>query len=295
MDAALALIESGRAYEGTDLLMHTLADLRRTLGVARWPAFAREVVGHPIRDYVHADPFTFRAFSKPRGYAGDAVMMDQIYGLKQESLASPASDIFHYTTDSGMARSVRARRLTLARTIDEVTAELGRVAEVIAIASGHLREIEMSDAAARGQVQVTALDADAESLAVVTEAYADLGAVAQHGSVRQILNGKLVLPQADLIYSAGLYDYLVTPIAECLTRRLFAAVRPGGRLLLANFLPDIPEVGYMESFMDWHLIYRSDAAMLDVIRSVNREEVAQVRQFHDPHDNIAYVELRKRP
>src|SRR5262249_38418269 len=30
---------------------------------------------------LHQDPFTYRAFSKPRGYAGDAVMMDYIYGL----------------------------------------------------------------------------------------------------------------------------------------------------------------------------------------------------------------------
>jgi len=33
---------------------------------------------------VHADPLTYRAFSKPRGYAGDAVMMDHIYGYRRE-------------------------------------------------------------------------------------------------------------------------------------------------------------------------------------------------------------------
>jgi hypothetical protein len=35
-------------------------------------------------------------------------------------------------------------------------------------------------------------------------------------------------------------------------------LKPGGRLLVANFLHDLPNVGYMESFMGWPLIYRSD-------------------------------------
>jgi extracellular factor (EF) 3-hydroxypalmitic acid methyl ester biosynthesis protein len=294
MDTALALIESGLAFEGTDHLMHTLAKCRQTLGVGRWPVFAKEVVTHRIRDYMYADPFTFRAFSKPRGYAGDAVMMDQIYGLKEERLDAPIADIFRYTTGAAMARSVRARRVALADSIDEVATELGRDIEVVAVASGHLREIELSAAAARGQAHITALDADAESLAVVTGAYGHLGAVAQHGSVRQILSGKVSMRRADLIYSAGLYDYLVTPIAAALTAKLFAALRPGGRLLLANFLPGIPEVGYMESFMDWHLIYRCDADMLDLIRTLSRADVAAMRQFHDPHDNITYLELTRR-
>ncbi len=244
---------------------------------------------------MHADPFTFRAFSKPRGYAGDAVMMDYIYGLHDERLPAPSSEIFRYTTGGPMSQSVRARRVILAQALDEAATELGRPVDAIAIASGHLREIELSAAALKGNVRITALDADADSLAVVTKAYAHLGAVAKQGSVRQILNGKVKLHEADVIYSAGLYDYLVAPVARCLTTRLFDALRPGGRLLLANFLPDCAEVAYMESFMDWHLIYRSDADMLDLMAGIRPDGIASYRQFHDALDNIAYLEIQKRP
>ena len=51
------------------------------------------------------------------------------------------------------------------------------------------------------------------------------------------------LGQFDLIYSAGLYDYLETPVAERLPQVLFDLLNPGGQLLYANFAPDIPAVG----------------------------------------------------
>jgi hypothetical protein len=35
--------------------------------------------GHPLHKIALEAPFTERAFSKPRGYAGDAVMLDYIY------------------------------------------------------------------------------------------------------------------------------------------------------------------------------------------------------------------------
>ena len=94
---------------------------------------------------------------------------------------------------------------------------------------------------------------------------------------------------------AGLYDYLSKPVAERLTSTMFAALRPHGTLLLANFLPDIPDVGYMESFMDWHLIYRTDQDMLDLIDALPRADVACVRQFRDSQNTITFLEVTKRP
>ncbi len=296
MDTALHLIQSGRAHEGTDRLVRMLAGQWLGLGANDWKRFASHALAHPIREYMHADPFTFRAFSKPRGYAGDAVMMDYIYGHRQEQLETPADEVFRYTTQHAPApEGVRERRRVLARTIDAVADTAGRPIEVTAIAAGHLREMELSVAAAQGRARVTAIDADEQSLDVVSRAYAHLGAATVHGSVRQILSGKLQLEPVDLVYSAGLYDYLSKPVAERLTSTMFAALRPHGTLLLANFLPDIPDVGYMESFMDWHLIYRTDQDMLDLIDALPRADVACVRQFRDSQNTITFLEVTKRP
>src|SRR5262245_58416888 len=56
-----------------------------------WEAQVATCRRHPLVHLVHQDPFTYRAFNKPRGYAGDAPMMDFIYG-REEQWAPPAAE-----------------------------------------------------------------------------------------------------------------------------------------------------------------------------------------------------------
>ena len=50
--------------------------------------YAHWCLNHPACGLMRQDPFTFRAFSKPRGYAGDAVTVDYIYGLGEADSAA---------------------------------------------------------------------------------------------------------------------------------------------------------------------------------------------------------------
>lgn len=74
---------------------------------------------------------------------------------------------------------------------------------------------------------------------------------------------------------------------------MFDAVRPGGTLLIANFLPNIPDLGYMESLMDWHLIYRTDEEMRALTTDIAPGNIAGIDQFHDPFDNITFLRVTK--
>lgn len=295
MDTALQLIESGQGQVGMELLVGYLNETRQSMTSAAWRMFAKWAVTHPIARYVHADPFTHRAFTKPRGYAGDAVMMDYIYGFDRPVPPESARDIARFTTDDGCSpQAVRFRRKVLAETIDAMVVSRGRDINVTALAAGHLRELSLSASAQQGLVAVTAIDQDEASLEVVAREYGSCGAHAVVGSVRGILSGKLRLPVGDLVYSAGLYDYLTQPVAYRLTHWLFESVAPGGTLLLANFLPSIPDIGYMESFMDWHLVYRDDRQMRALADSLPVARVASIRQFHDPLDAITFLIVTKR-
>ena len=76
-------------------------------------------------------------------------------------------------------------------------------------------------------------------------------------AVREELLGGL-----DLVYSAGLYDYLTEPVGRRLTELLYSKLRPGGRLLVGN-LTEMPDSTWiMEFVVSWHLVYRTEESMM---------------------------------
>src|SRR5262249_13538684 len=142
------------------------------------------------------DPFTRRAHDKPRGYAGDAVMMDFAYGIHSyhdaKAEASPlGQEIQEYIRRSEAPSSVRYRREHIAQLIDSVAMRRRRPS-VLAVAAGHLREAELSSAAASGRLgRFVAVDADAESLRELQTRYASLGVETVHASVRHLMARKI--------------------------------------------------------------------------------------------------------
>jgi hypothetical protein len=114
-----------------------------------------------------------------------------------------------------------------------------------------------------------------------------------HGSVRQVLSGKANPGQFDFVYAAGLFDYLSGPAATALTVRMFEMTRPGGLILIPNFLTGVRDSGYMEAFMDWRLIYRDHADMQALAEALPPSEVADCRIFDDSDDAITFLLLSK--
>ena len=297
LDIANEQLQAGWISSSVQELIEDLS-ARREQEPQDWPEYARACLSHPICQQLYQDPFTYRAFAKPRGYAGDAVMMDYIYGLGE---ARPAAHnatplgraIFQYLGTRPSAKAVRYRRRLLAGVIDQVV-DLGG-ASILAIAAGHLREVGLSAAGQAGDLkEFVAFDQDEASLAVVARDYAHLGVRTVPGSVRHILAGKTNLGQYDFVYAAGLFDYLAAPVAAALTRRMFEMTRPGGLMLIPNFLTGIEDSGYMEAIMDWHLIYRNHADMRALAAALPAGDVADCRIFDDSEGAITYLMVSKR-
>src|SRR5262249_27223071 len=141
--------------------------------------------------------------------------------------------------------------------------------------------------------EFVAMDQDEASLAVVARDYTRLGIRAVPGSVRHILSGKANPGQFDFVYAAGLFDYLNEPVARALTSRLFEMTRPGGRLLIPNFRAGARDTGYMEAFMDWHLIYRTHADMHGLAAALPADQVADCEVFDDADDTITFLIVSK--
>lgn len=294
-DGVYAQLANHEVAIGMKNLFFGLHRLKRSARADEWRNFAQSSwQNHPVKALVHQDPLTRRAFEKPRGYAGDAELIDFIYGLRDlPRTSSVGAAIYGQMFEAPAAKAVRARRDILAARLDVVAAEV-KQPRVLAIACGHLREAQKSRAVAEGRFgEFVGLDQDRDSLALIEQEQSPQGIKAVHGSVKSILKGETVFEDFDFVYSTGLYDYLPQPVAISLTTKLFGMLKPGGQLLLANFLPDVPDVGYMETFMGWPLIYRTDEEMADVASGIEADQISTQRTFRDPHQNVVFLEVER--
>jgi SAM-dependent methyltransferase len=244
-----------------------------------------------LRQAAHLCPYTRRGYEKPRGYPGDAVLLDYIYGTAPapDDTTSRGMDILGWMRRYSPAfASVRWRRDYFASRIDELAANRRRP-RIASVACGHLREGHRSVATVSGHCELIAIDQDERSLDLVTHSHPTVTPL--RGSVRDILTRRLDLEGCDLIYAAGLYDYLEDRLAKRLTLRLFDALVPGGTLVVANFI-GIWEAGWMEALMEWHLLYRAQEELLRLAEEIP-PALAEVRVDAGPSGNVAYLEVTR--
>jgi hypothetical protein len=290
------LTHGGDVHVEMQALHQGLFHLRRQWSRKDWRRFCLETARvHSLRDLLHQCPFTRHGYERPRGYAGDAALIDYLYAERvgEESHIQPGADIYRSLYQQPSSRSVRERRELFAREIDAV-AERVHMPRVLSVACGHLREAEQSRAIREHRIsEFIAFDQDPVSLAEVTRQHAGSAIRPECGSVRALLTGRTVFGHLDLAYSAGLYDYLSDNTARRLTQLLFEMLNPGGRLLVANFAT-CPEVGYLEAFMDWWLIYRDEDQMQALTLDIDPMKIASTHMFRDAERNVIYLAVDRR-
>lgn len=301
LNIAQQRLEAGEApAKVVAYVFKTLHDMRRQLDPAVWQELVPIAQGHPIAALIHQDPFTQRSFEKPRGYSGDAGLLDFIYRHPDAEPAVAASSdlgraIYGYTSEAPAAAAVRERRDLLAARIDAIAATRGAETEVLTIAAGHLREAELSQAFREQRIKRwVALDQDPLSVGLIARDYAGTCVDAMDGSVKGLLTDAYDLGRFDFVYAAGLYDYLPENAAVRLTRKCLDMLKPNGVFLFANFHDDIVDDGYMETLMNWALILRSEEDVETIIRaSVDRNAVETQVEF-GANRNIVYGIITKR-
>ncbi|MGX9143142.1 class I SAM-dependent methyltransferase [Mesorhizobium sp. 128a] len=284
------------------LTVHRLAGrlhkLRRQVAPAVWQKLVPLAQQHRVAEYLIQDPFTRWSVEKPRGYSGDAGLLDIYYKhpTAADIVASSTSlgrQIYAYTSEAASSVAGRERRDILARTVDG-TASTVEKAEVLAIACGHLREAERSDALAKRKLhRWIGLDQDPVSVATVNHDFAGTAVEAIQGSVRGILRRAYALGTFDLVYASGLYDYLPRATGVRLLQRAMELVKPGGEFLFANFSDEITTDGYMETFMDWPLILRSADDMRDIINAALGGSSFEAQVYYGSNRNIVYGKVRR--
>lgn len=265
-----------------------------------WQALIPVVQGHPVLEYFLEDPLTRWSFSKPRGYSGDAELLDYIYcdphvAESVENASETGKALYTHTQDVPSCVAARERRDLLTRYVDEAAAKNGPQTEVLAIAAGHLREANRSVALAEGRLKRwVALDQDPQSVGLISRDFQGTAIEAIDGSVRTVLTRGHKLGQFDLIYASGLYDYLAHNVAVKLTKTCLQMLKPNGTFLFANYAEGNPDAGYRETFMDWVLLLRSEVDMWNIVNASVDRNTVEAKVFFGENRNVLYAVIEKR-
>jgi len=246
------------------------------------------------RYFLSLDPYTRWGLLKPRGYAGDATLMDFAYGHAsvQDELAQAGplgASIYQCTASAPQSASARRRIELIADEIRQHAAQ-GPL-QVASYASGHARELEQIDPDTAARIRLfMAIDADERSL---VEAARSAGPIAFEGFRRNVIKQDLSdLPQARLVYSLGLFDYLNADHGTRVLSHMLAQTAPGGTALLANLAPTAANLGYCEAIMDWWMIPRSDTDLLALADAALQGRPADVGV--EQHGCFNYLRVRLR-
>lgn len=281
-------------------LTRDLHSLRRRSHVDVWNEITLIAQSHHVADFLHQDPLTRWSFDKPRGYSGDAHLLDFIYGTGDTSAAVAMSSdlgraIYAYTRNATSSVAVRERRDILAERVDSISKTSPAPIDVLSIASGHLREAAKSKALNEGGVRRwVAFDQDPISVGTVARDYRGTAVEAVNGSVKSLLGNRHDLTAFDFVYAAGLYDYLPAQVGVRLTRKCLSMLKPGGSFLFANFSDETAVDGYMETFMNWPLLLRSEDDMWKIAGEGAHGVDVGTRVWFGDNRDIVYCEITKR-
>ncbi len=220
---------------------------------------------------VDLSPVIARFYRKPLGYAGDFEMMNMIY--RNQSLGSTlfGRSLGRVALDSDAGRAVRHRALYLGDKIEAAVTRgrRDRPARILSVAAGPAMELQLilrknPALLAAARTQITLLDQDASALEHAREQIQALAAQANIEVTLRCINTsiKTVIAEGlddsyDLVYSAGLFDYLKDRAARAAGARLVDALTPGGTAVIGNFDVANPTRPFMELILDWPLYHRS--------------------------------------
>jgi extracellular factor (EF) 3-hydroxypalmitic acid methyl ester biosynthesis protein len=232
---------------------------------------------HPL---VLSAPFAFRAVQKPLGYAGDYEIVNMILRDPHEGGSLFGKILNRWFVKQPPAQAHRNRIKYLSQKLLEETARVsgqGRIARVFNLGCGPAGEIQdfLEHQSISDRADLTLVDFNDETLAYVRNVLE--GVKARHHrvtpmrfvkkSVFQMLKGKGKSVEGasetkyDLVYCAGLFDYLNDQVCQQLTGLLYDMLAPGGLIITTNVDCSNPIRNWLGLILEWHLIYRTSQQM----------------------------------
>ncbi len=292
-----------------DRLFARFEDVANTVSEDLLPLH-RTYVKRQLHPFVLSAPFAYRTYQKPLGYAGDYEMVNMILGdpFLGGSLFAKVLNVWLLAQPSAQAH--RNRVAYLARRLEEEVrrcASRGARARVLNLGCGPAGEVQrfLAESPISDMADLVLLDFNDETLDFVRRRLGEL--VEKHHrqtrityekrSVHQILKDSSRAPGPsasggyDLIYCAGLFDYLSDRICKRLMSYFYELLAPGGVLISTNVDASNPNRNSMDLILEWHLIYRTAPQMLEL--APEQDDRADRHVKPDPTGVNIFLEARK--
>ena len=216
---------------------------------------------------------TLQGFSlhKPHGYTGDFEIIDNMYQkhVTDDPLLKKWDQYFHAQSAPTAVRNRKAYFKRLLKGAEREERE--EPVYVLDVASGPARDIyEFLNNGRKHDVIFECVDSDADAISYAKDLcspFLDQIDFQEVNAFRFTSERKY-----DLIWSAGLFDYLSDKGFTFLLQNLLPQLSEEGELVIGNFAEDNPTRDYMEIIGDWYLHYRSKEELINLAKDCGVEE-----------------------
>lgn len=242
---------------------------------------AKQFARKTLFPFILGSPFLARIVERPIGVPGDFGMLGQIMGNPFEGHSLYDRIINGWILHSGAANAYRYRVMLLDREIRNTVmrkSAAGSKADILSMASGVGFEVQqfIQRPIPECEANFTLVDFSEDTLKEARRQYDLLGKIPdtvtlrlEESSVLELANrARGIQPdleigfepdqQYDLVYCAGLFDYLSDRMIVRVVAYLHGLLSEGGELVVSNYTPKNPLKGLMTLALDWELIYRSE-------------------------------------
>lgn len=248
-----------------------------------------------LHEFLMTCPWMHRAFHKPLGYPGDYEVMKYVYELNFEGSTLFAKSLSMAFLATAGACAVRERKdliKTQLSALIDAPRSTSEPVRILSVASGPAQEIYelLSERSTLPRpVEVVLFDQDQGALSYAFSRLKRLvdakwgGGAVQivylYDSIKRLLRDQNIfaeLDRSDAIICCGLFDYLQSPTAVSLCRKFYGCLNDGGVAYIGNMVPTNPSRWFMELHLDWFLIYRSRAEMLEFARAAAPDAAVEI-------------------
>ncbi len=237
-----------------------------------------------LRETIHG-----LGFMKPNGYPGDYLFLDRLY--TRHINKNPKYGVWdEYVQQHAAPNAVRNRKEYFKKLVIEKASGNSHF-NLLNVVSGSGRELfELYGEFQTKNVNTTCVEIDQGAInfskRLNNEYLGNINYV--HSNIFKFRNNKTY----DMIWSAGLFDYLNDKAFVFLLNKFKNWLSPNGELIIGNYNEEYnPSRDYLEILGDWHLIHRTEAQLISLASEAGCDNCSvKVKRLED--NVILYLSLK---